>query len=137
MATLHRLLLALLPLVAACATKPSGREAGAGEETRAPSRRDESPVPLDPVPAIDFPPTLAAQRQGGAVVLRLFADSAGRLVPESTAVQESSGYPELDSAAVRGIVRIQYAPALRDGLPVATSFLQPITFRASVPRGSS
>ena len=45
-------------------------------------------------------PALFDQGIEGTVILRLFADSTGKLVPDSTRVQESSGYPALDSAAV-------------------------------------
>ena len=41
----------------------------------------------------------------GRVLLRLYADSIGTLAPDSTRVAESSGYPALDSAAVRGCAR--------------------------------
>ncbi len=62
-------------------------------------------------------------------MLRLFVDSSGRLTPESTRVSESSGTAALDSAAVRGVARLRYAPARRHGLPVATAFLQTVEFR--------
>jgi TonB family protein len=62
-------------------------------------------------------------------VLRLFVDSTGRLVPESSRVAESSGYPALDSAALAGARQLRFAPARRHGLPVATAFLQPVEFR--------
>ena len=35
----------------------------------------------------------------GSVELRLFVDSAGQVVPESSTVQRTSGYAALDSAA--------------------------------------
>ena len=61
--------------------------------------------------------------------LRLFVDSTGAVVPESTRVLESSGYPALDSAALAGARDLRYAPAKRRGIPVATSFVQPVQFR--------
>jgi protein TonB len=93
------------------------------------SKRDEPPVPLNPDAPVQYPNALVAQRIGGSVILRLFLDSTGRLVPESTAVQESSGYPALDSAALAATPRLRYAPALRDGKPVPALFLQPFSFR--------
>ena len=51
----------------------------------------------------------------GRVLLRLYADSLGTLVPDSTRVAESSGYPALDSAAVRGAAGLRFSPALRHG----------------------
>jgi len=62
-------------------------------------------------------------------MLRLFVDSAGRLVPESSRVAESSNYPALDSAALTGARKLRFAPARRHGLSIATAFLQPVEFR--------
>jgi len=90
---------------------------------------EEPPVALNAEPAVQYPPDLYDQRVGGDVVLRLYADSTGRLVPESTRVAESSGFAALDSAAVKGVARLRYAPARRHGLPVATTFLQTMEFR--------
>jgi TonB family protein len=56
-------------------------------------------------------------------------------VPESTRVSESSGYPALDSAAVKGAAALRFSPALRHGRPVGGLFLQPIHFRN--PRSQS
>ncbi len=90
---------------------------------------EDPPVALNAEPAVQYPPDLFDQRVEGDVVLRLFADSTGRLVPESTRVAESSGFAPLDSAAVKGVTRLRYAPARRHGLPVATTFLQTMEFR--------
>lgn len=92
-------------------------------------RRDEAPVALDPESPVQYPPALFQQRISGTVLLRLFADETGKIVSESTRVQESSGYPALDSAALVAAPKFRFAPALRNGLPVATLFTQPIHFR--------
>ncbi len=102
----------------------------------APIRRDEPPVPLNADPPVEYPVALLAQRIGGTVILRLFVDSAGLVRPESTTVQESSGYPALDSAALAAGPRLVYAPALREGHAVAAIFLQPFSFRAPRTQGS-
>lgn len=93
------------------------------------SLRDEPPVPLDPEPNVEYPPALFAQKISGTVLLRMFVTEAGRLVAESTRVQESSGWPAMDSAALAAAPRLQYAPALRNGVPVASHFTQPVHFR--------
>jgi TonB family protein len=94
----------------------------------APPPESESPVALNPDVPIAYPPALFEQRIEGEVVLRLFTDSTGRLIPESTRVAESSDYPALDSAAVAGSARLRFAPAKRHGIAVATTFLQPVEF---------
>jgi protein TonB len=94
-----------------------------------PVRRDEPPVALNAVSPVVYPEALFQQRISGTVLLRLFADETGRVVPESTRVQESSGYPALDSAALAAAPQLQFAPALRNGTPVPTLFTQPVHFR--------
>ena len=89
----------------------------------------EAPVALNPDVPIAYPAALFEQNIEGEVVLRLFTDSTGRLIPESTRVAESSNYPALDSAALAGSTRLRFAPAKRRGVPVATSFLQPVEFQ--------
>jgi periplasmic protein TonB len=105
-----------------------GRSAPTPNTTTA-APAEEPPVALNAEPAVQYPPDLYARGVEGDVVLRLFADSVGRLAPESTHVAESSGSAALDSAAVRGVGRLRYAPARRHGLPVPTSFLQTVQFR--------
>jgi len=92
-------------------------------------RRDEPPVPLGPESPVGYPAALFQQRLSGTVLLRLFVDETGKVVSESTRVQESSGYPAFDSAAMAGAPRMRYAPALRNGVPVAALFTQPVHFR--------
>jgi TonB family protein len=78
---------------------------------------------------IAYPAALFDQKVEGDVTLRLFVDSTGKLIPESTRVAEPSGYPALDSAALAGASSLRFAPAKRHGIPVATAFLQPVEFR--------
>jgi TonB family protein len=106
------------------APPPDTRGPGAG-----PPPESEAPVALNPDVPIAYPPALFEDRIEGDVVLRLFVDTAGRLVPESTRVAESSDYPALDSAALAGSAKLRFAPAKRRGVPVATAFLQPVEFR--------
>jgi TonB family protein len=121
--------LCLALLVLGCDGKPDSTVALPADNPASSSRRDEPPVPLNADAPVQYPEALALQRLGGTVILRLFVDSAGRVVPESTSVRESSGYPAFDSAAKTAAPRLRYAPALRNGMPVAAPFLQPVRFR--------
>lgn len=128
---MHRLTLLLAATaVLACqkgrdsvVTLPEGTPAATEQGGKLP------PVALNAQTPVEYPPALFDQGIEGTVILRLYADSTGKLVPDSTRVQESSGYPALDSAAVAAAPSLQFAPAQRDGAPVAASFLQPIYFR--------
>jgi TonB family protein len=90
---------------------------------------EEPPVAINPVSPVRYPPALLAQGIEGRVLLRLFVDSAGNVVPDSTRLAESSGYPALDSAALAGSPELRFSPALLQGRPVPAPFLQPVQFR--------
>lgn len=90
---------------------------------------EEPPVAINPVSPVRYPPALLAQGIEGRVLLRLFVDSAGNVVPDSTRIAESSGYPALDSAALAGAPELRFSPALLRGRPIAAPFLQPVQFR--------
>jgi protein TonB len=98
---------------------------------------DDPPVMINPQSPVEYPPALLARGIQGKVVLRLFVDEAGRLVADSIRIAESSGYPALDSAAVSAAGRFRFVPALRNGSPIAATFLQPIHFRHPEARGTT
>ena len=120
----------LAVLVTACGKPQPATDAAAG-----PPPESEAPVALNADSPIDYPAALFEQHVEGDVVLRLFIDSTGAMVPESTRISEPSGYPALDSAALAGAGRLRFAPAKRRGIAVATSFLQPVEFRHPAPGG--
>jgi TonB family protein len=103
--------------------------------TSATSDADQPPVAINPVSPVEYPVPLLEQGIEGRVLLRMYADSQGAIIADSTRVAESSGYPALDSAAVSGAAGLRFSPALRRGRPVAGPFVQPIQFRN--PRNSS
>ncbi|HEY4648801.1 MAG TPA: energy transducer TonB [Gemmatimonadales bacterium] len=100
-----------------------------------PTPPEEPPVAINPVSPVRYPPALLAQGIEGRVLLRMYVDSAGQLVPNSIRVAESSGYPALDSAALAGAPELKFSPALHQGQPVAAPFLQPVQFRSQRPAG--
>jgi len=122
----------VVAVVALSAVAACGKQAPPPEQPASPppaAADQEPPVALNGDSPIQYPPRLFDRRVEGDVVLRLFVDSTGRVVPESSRVGESSGYPGLDSAALAGAKMLRYAPARRRGVPVATAFLQRIEFR--------
>ena len=96
---------------------------------------EDPPVAINPVSPVRYPPALLQQGIEGKVLLRLYVDSAGVLIPDSTRIAESSGYPALDSAALAAAPQLRFSPALLQGRPVAAPFLQPVQFRS--PRSRS
>ena len=102
---------------------------GSSDTQGAPPPAEEAPVAINPETPIAYPAALFDRGVDGEVKLRLFADSTGKLVAESTKILESSGYPAMDSAALAGAPRLKFAPGRRHGLPVATAFQQAIEFR--------
>ena len=92
---------------------------------------EQPPVAINPVSPVRYPPALLAQGIEGRVLLRLFVDSAGNVITDSTRIAESSGYPALDSAALVGSPELRFSPALLQGRPVSAPFLQPVQFRSA------
>ena len=121
-------------LAAACARDANDASTADARREAAPSPPDVAPRMLNAAPPFQYPAALYARKVQGNVVLRLVVDSAGRVQPESTSVAESSGSAALDSAAVRGVPQLTFAPATRAGRPVATSLRFPVHFRHPAAR---
>lgn len=118
------LLLTVTPLLLACTPGNGGDQNGSE-----PRRGFEPPVLTNPEAPVIYPENLYEDQVEGLVLLHLFITEDGAIVPESTRVDESSGFPQLDSAALASVGILRFAPAQRDGVPVATSFIQPVHFR--------
>jgi TonB family protein len=127
---LHSLMLrpVLLALaVAGCdksdhlAQLPRGKSAG--------PRPDEMPALLNSDLPFRYPAALYARKVQGNVTLELFIDQDGRVVADSTRVDEPSGFPELDSAAVTGSPELRFVPAKLRGEAIPVSILFPVYFR--------
>jgi protein TonB len=119
----------------ACEERSVGTVALGEHRPPAESPADQPPVAINPVTPMVYPPALLEQGIEGRVLLRLFVDAQGNLVPDSIRLAESSGYPALDSAALSGARELRFSPALRNGRAIAAPFLQPIHFRH--PRSTS
>jgi TonB family protein len=92
-------------------------------------RPDEPPVMVNKELPFRYPAPLYARKVQGNVTLRLFIDRDGRVTPDSTRVEESSGFSSLDSAAVVGSQELHFVPAKLHGEPMGISVLFPVYFR--------
>jgi TonB family protein len=90
---------------------------------------DERPQMLNETLPFRYPVALYRQRVQGNVTLRLYVDSLGIVVRDSTRVEESSGYPAFDSAAVADAERLRFRAARRGGVPMAVTLLFPVHYR--------
>jgi TonB family protein len=120
-----------------CERRPDGTMGLPAQIGSVESTADQPPVAVNPVSPMQYPQALLDQGIEGRVLLRLYVDSAGRLLPDSTRIAESSGYPALDSAALLGAAGLRFSPALRHGQPVAAPFLQPVHFRNPSSRSAT
>ena len=93
------------------------------------ARPDILPVMLNKDLPFRYPASLYAKKVQANVTLRVFIDKEGQVVAESTHVAESSGFPSLDSAAVRGSGELRFIPAKTRGEAVPVSILFPVYFR--------
>jgi protein TonB len=123
---MRALLSIALALTVACTSDGPSDDGGSPPVS---SEGFQPPVATNPSPPFAYPPALYADGVEGTVILRLVIDEQGNLVTDSTTIAEGSGYPELDSAAIAGAADLRFAPALQDGEPVGSVFLQPVHFR--------
>lgn len=82
-----------------------------------------------------FPPRLRDNGRGGTVGTSFRVDSEG--VPSEISVVRSSGYPEMDAAAIRVVESMRFKPGIVRGSPVYTRVQMPITFIPQTGGGSS
>jgi TonB family protein len=123
-------LVVLALALVACERKSDGTMRLMDREASVPvTAAEEPPVAINAVSPVRYPPALLEQGIEGQVLLRLYVDSAGHVVPDSTRIAESSGYPALDSAALVASPELRFSPALDQGRPVAAPFIQPVQFR--------
>jgi TonB family protein len=90
---------------------------------------DENPRMLNEELPFHYPPALYARKIQGNVTLRLYVDREGQVTPDSTRIEESSGYSGLDSAAVKGSQDLRFTPARLRGEALGVAILFPVYFR--------
>jgi protein TonB len=116
-------------LLAACGSGGERAQEMAQAITPGGDRPDEPPAMLNREPPFRYPTALYERKVQGNVTLHLWIDADGQVRPESTRVEESSGFAPLDSAAVKGSQELRFTPAKRRGEPMATAILFPVFFR--------
>ena len=84
-----------------------------------------STVPIES-PSPRYPTRALRRGESGEVLLRIQVDTRG--MPVQVDVASSSGFRELDRAAVSAAQRWRFRPAMRDGMPVAGVVNVPIAF---------
>jgi TonB family protein len=92
-------------------------------------RPDEMPVLLNTELPFRYPAVLYTRKVQGNVTLSLFIDRDGRVLDDSTRVDETSGFTALDSAAVQGARALHFVPAKLRGAAIPISMLFPVYFR--------
>ena len=90
---------------------------------------DELPHMLNEALPFQYPVVEYMRQIQGNVLLRLFVDSLGLVVADSTRIEQSSGVAALDSAALAGAPRLRFQPARRGGSTIAVAMLFPVHFR--------
>ncbi len=103
-------MLALLPWLLACA----------GDQ------QIERPTPLFSDVPIEYPLAMWDQDIEGQTLLRVRVTELGRV--DEVEVMQSSGYPVLDTAAVRGARALRFQPARRNGRRIEVWAQVPVEF---------
>jgi TonB family protein len=121
-------LAACVLLTAACPSPDTTKQA-MDALTAASQKPDELPVLLNQELPFRYPEKLYASKVQANVTLRIYIDSTGAVWPDSTLVLKSSGYPEFDSAAVRGAPELHFIPAKLQKRPIGVDIQLPVFFR--------
>lgn len=124
----------------ACSTRKTQSDSTVVVADSGSAKPDSYPVMINREMPFRYPPALYAEKVQGNVVLRLFVDTAGGVVNDSTRVVESSKVPLLDSAALSGSRELKFQPAKLRGAAMPVTILFPVYFRhpeAPAPAGDS
>src|SRR5438874_12782215 len=123
-----RTLVAALVIIVSASACNKGESSGMSFQTVG-RQPDVAPVMLNKELPFRYPPALYAQKVQGNVTLRIFIDSNGAIVSDSTRIAETSGFTALDSAAMKGSRELKFEPGKTLGQPVPVSILLPVYFR--------
>ena len=96
-------------------------------QPRRPFAKDPCRIPAAPHRISLYPRIALLNRQEGTVVVRLLVLSNGEVGDVN--LVKSSGYPQLDAAALIGAGDWRYLPAIRNGRPVRSEVEVAIRFK--------
>ena len=91
----------------------------------------QQPIPLLDEMTIDYPLSLWDQAIEGETLLRVLVTEEGSV--DSVEIFESSGHPAFDSAAVAGVMNLQFDPATQDGESIGVWVTLPVQFSKRPP----
>lgn len=86
----------------------------------------ERPTPLFTQSPVEYPLELWDRDVEGSTLVRVLVNEEGGV--DSAMVMESSGYSELDSAAVQGALSMEFDPATKEGEPLRVWARVPVHF---------
>ncbi len=78
-----------------------------------------------------FPPQAIRAHHSGTVITKAMISKDG--IPASVTIEESSGYPELDEAAIDAVKQWHFNPATKNGVPIDGFARVPVNFQLNVP----
>lgn len=90
---------------------------------------DTPPRQISTVSPFHYPEELWDAEVEGETTLRIRVNEEGAV--DSAVVEQTSGYPAFDSAAVEGAHRLRFEPARRGDEPVSGWVLLPVQFELS------
>lgn len=93
----------------------------------------ELPRALPGSPAVEYPVELWDLDLEGETTVMVLVNEQGTV--DSVFVDESSGFEEFDSAAVRGARRMRYDPGRRDGERISVWVRLPVRFEKTAGNG--
>lgn len=126
---MHRAAVASAVLVLAGCIDQSGAQRAIDAMLPSGARPDVMPRLLNDVPPFVYPRAQYDAGVTGNVLLRLWIDTSGAPVHDSTTIQEHAAQAAFDTAALAGAARLRFSPAMDGGRPTAVSVLLPVQFR--------
>lgn len=77
--------------------------------------------------SIQYPPSAVSAREQGTVLVKAKVNMDGRAIDAT--VDRSSGYPDLDAAALQSVSQWSFSPGMTDGKPEARWVVVPVAFQ--------